>query len=596
MRRAAALGATLVGLLAALLLLSMRGSKSVKRGGRQVRTQDPSGASGDDPGAHPTELTSQELEDALRDLEESVEQERHGPAKREPAATAAPTAPATAPPATPPPTQPQQQQTAVARSRFAAAAPAPMPAPDELRVCTEIDTPDGQAVMRCVEPDLQVKDPTNVFVLFKTERGGGRFFYLLLEGIRHHPAIHLVGGPPYFCSDPEFAHFTRMLKDRFGWQCRQDTVEALKRGAPSGTDVALCFFPPTQPIQWHRDRLAAYIPGFIRTVDGEPCRTHRCDMPLALRSIENTSAESNLPEGGLHYPFPVPRDRMVFVDEGDGSGPHPAVPPGRYLAYYKRSWTGKYPGRPPRHRGMPREASASYMPIPYAVGDSYLPNTIAAPRSLDVVCTLRKDLGHDRRNPAIRARVLKWLREAQTEWKVPPGKWAIGQATGASRTTISQGYFEVMRRARIIVTANPSGWEIDYRLCEALSSGALVFVDQMWGPFPHQPEDGRHIIYYDGNDRGDLLAKLEYWLARPRQARRVAVAGYLHALKHLRGVSLADYIIRSLPNSKKQYNHTGRELIDTLTPREGPMARLVPDGHMKYRCKPGSCSYGPLYD
>jgi len=36
-----------------------------------------------------------------------------------------------------------------------------------------------------------------------------------------------------------------------------------------------------------------------------------------------------------------------------------------------------------------------------------------------------------------------------------------------------------MREARIVVTCNPSHWEGDFRLFEAMLSGALVFVDEM---------------------------------------------------------------------------------------------------------------------
>lgn len=37
------------------------------------------------------------------------------------------------------------------------------------------------------------------------------------------------------------------------------------------------------------------------------------------------------------------------------------------------------------------------------------------------------------------------------------------QVNSASRTEVSAGYFDQMRRARIIVTSNPSDWEGDFR-------------------------------------------------------------------------------------------------------------------------------------
>lgn len=43
----------------------------------------------------------------------------------------------------------------------------------------------------------------------------------------------------------------------------------------------------------------------------------------------------------------------------------------------------------------------------------------------------------------------------------------------------SAPYLEVMKRARIVVTANPGHWEGDFRLWEAVASKALIFVDYM---------------------------------------------------------------------------------------------------------------------
>eukprot|EP01065_Artemidia_motanka_P006488 TRINITY_DN13196_c0_g1_i1.p1 TRINITY_DN13196_c0_g1~~TRINITY_DN13196_c0_g1_i1.p1 ORF type:complete len:618 (+),score=68.84 TRINITY_DN13196_c0_g1_i1:69-1922(+) len=459
------------------------------------------------------------------------------------------------------------------------------------KVCADVDI-NGRAVRRCIAPSLQVRDPTNVYVMFKTERGGGRFFYLMLEGLQNHPAVRLVGGPPYFCEDSEFGRWSQMLGERFQWQCKTDTLNEPRNVAPNNTDVALVFFPPTQPMLWAMDQLAAHVPGRPSSLKGLKC-TGRCDMPLRMLTVPNTSADSNIPEGGVAYPFPVPRDRMVFLDEGDGPTKHWAVPAGHYLSYFKRSWVIKgYKAQPRVGSGLALDPSKSYFPMPYAVGDSYIPSTIAGPRDVDVVCTLRKDYGHDPKRPGTRALVLEHLAAARRSWGKRL-KWQVGQASSGSRTSISESYFAIMRRAKIIVTANPGHWEIDYRLCEALSSGALVFVDQMWGPYPNMPVDGKHIVYYKGDDAEDLIGKLRYWLDRPNEARKVAVAGFEHAMKHLRGVSLADYILRSLPtqrNARRQYRVTGAAMV-----RHAKDKGLVPNGHMKYSCTMTACnhSFGP---
>ena len=64
--------------------------------------------------------------------------------------------------------------------------------------------------------------------------------------------------------------------------------------------------------------------------------------------------------------------------------------------------------------------------------------------------------------------------------------------------------------------------EGDFRLWEAMSTGALVFVDEMHTPLPHPFLDGVHLVVYDNSDEGSFLAKLKHYLDHPVELRRVA--------------------------------------------------------------------------
>jgi len=64
--------------------------------------------------------------------------------------------------------------------------------------------------------------------------------------------------------------------------------------------------------------------------------------------------------------------------------------------------------------------------------------------------------------------------------------------------------------------------EGDFRLWEAMSTGALVFVDEMHTPLPHPFLDGVHLVVYDNSDKGNFLAKLKFYLDNPADLRRVA--------------------------------------------------------------------------
>ncbi len=102
-----------------------------------------------------------------------------------------------------------------------------------------------------------------------------------------------------------------------------------------------------------------------------------------------------------------------------------------------------------------------------------------------------------------------------------------------------------MQRARIIVTSNPSDWEGDFRLMEAISSGALIFVDEMHVHRPHPLIADKHIVYYNNANKTDLFEKLDMYRKNNRLSRTVALQGYLHSMKYHRAASLIDYVFRT---------------------------------------------------
>ena len=49
----------------------------------------------------------------------------------------------------------------------------------------------------------------------------------------------------------------------------------------------------------------------------------------------------------------------------------------------------------------------------------------------------------------------------------------------------------------------------DFRLMEAVASGALIFVDDMYVPRPHPLIHGQHIVYFNNSNKADLFEKLD---------------------------------------------------------------------------------------
>lgn len=129
----------------------------------------------------------------------------------------------------------------------------------------------------------------------------------------------------------------------------------------------------------------------------------------------------------------------------------------------------------------------------------------------------------------------------------------------ASRTTVSVQYFQQMYNSQIIVTVNPANWEGDFRLWESMCTGALIFVDPIFVPHPFPLLDGVHVIYFSNSNKTELFEKLDYYRNHPIEAKRIAINGYLHAMKYHRTVNMMDYILRTvhMGNVSMNRHHVG---------------------------------------
>jgi spore maturation protein CgeB len=105
----------------------------------------------------------------------------------------------------------------------------------------------------------------------------------------------------------------------------------------------------------------------------------------------------------------------------------------------------------------------------------------------------------------------------------------IGNDGATGRNSIQEPYYTMMSRSKIVITCNPDNWEGDYRLFEALSSGALVVSDYMITPVKHPFIDKEHILYYDRNNFSGLKEIVEYYLAHDDERKKIAQNGYTHA-------------------------------------------------------------------
>jgi len=250
-------------------------------------------------------------------------------------------------------------------------------------------------------------------------------------------------------------------------------------------------------------------------------------------------------------PSLVPARKLVVVDFGDGFQPIGiASDPSQYGLYFKRSWvTRKYAsGGKSRSVGVPAYAKKrGYFPMSYSMAEEFLldsstkqvADVVHVARTRPIVCTLRPA---GRGNTDVRKQVLGWVRGAVDDWSLRGS--VVGEVDHGGRREIqNKNYLQTMREARIVVTSNPTGWEGDSRTWEALASGALVMVDTLACPLPYPLLDKVHVVYYDPTDKEGFLKLLKHYLDRPDEARRIGLAGHVHASRHHRTVNRADYLL-----------------------------------------------------
>jgi len=236
------------------------------------------------------------------------------------------------------------------------------------------------------------------------------------------------------------------------------------------------------------------------------------------------------------------KSKTVVLDEGDWpslfepDGPNSKE---QWLLYFKRSYVQRKSGIFKQYMGYLQRPDI--LPMTYTIAEAYVRNSfpLVKERELDIVSTLRGSNADP-----VRLRVRQWVQEYCQARGLT--KYVAGEVNHASRTVVSTGYLGQMYKAKIVVTSNPSDWEGDFRLMEAIASGALIFVDTMYVPRPYPLLHGQHVVYYDNNNKTDVFEKLDFYRSKTELARRVAVNGYLHAMKFHRAANLIDYVFRTI--------------------------------------------------
>lgn len=113
-------------------------------------------------------------------------------------------------------------------------------------------------------------------------------------------------------------------------------------------------------------------------------------------------------------------------------------------------------------------------------------------------------------------------------------------------TNVNTEYFEILKTSKIIVTANPTYWEGDFRLWEALLMGNLVLCDKMVVPhiIPNPIINKKHLVFY--NDLDELKQLIDYYLENEVERSKIGKEGREYCLKYHKFSDRVDEVINHL--------------------------------------------------
>ena len=227
-----------------------------------------------------------------------------------------------------------------------------------------------------------------------------------------------------------------------------------------------------------------------------------------------------------------PARRLIWIEYYDG--PNRYFRNHNYFLYFKRSSVVK---ASENYYYSKKVQERKVIPISYALKlrtDKFFANYHQ--KNYDVVCLFdtvcRRKIQHYHR-----AKIAKFLSKIRNEAPFRQYKFyvgIIGTKGSRGRNSINPYYYTMLRRAKIVVTCNPSSWEGDYRFFEAFSGGSLVFVDRMFTPIKNSFIHKKHCIYYHRNNLQNLKNSLIYYLRHPGEASKIASSGHHYVLRHHR--------------------------------------------------------------
>jgi len=211
------------------------------------------------------------------------------------------------------------------------------------------------------------------------------------------------------------------------------------------------------------------------------------------------------------------------------------------IGYFKRSFVLRDKDSVYVRNCTLEEVIGGIFPFSYSGLEALVNKDIHKERNTLITSVLRTEGTHNK----VRSRVVDWTKSFIEQHGLK-NKSSLGDVSSGRR--FDHTYLSHLADSKIIVTCNPWNWEGDFRLWEALLSGALVMVDKMAIPhwMPHPFVHKKHLIFYDTTNQSEFNSLLEYYIEHEDEARRIGEAGYNFVLDHHMSKDRVSYILDNI--------------------------------------------------
>lgn len=214
----------------------------------------------------------------------------------------------------------------------------------------------------------------------------------------------------------------------------------------------------------------------------------------------------------------------------------------KYYAYFKRSWV--FPHKDGRSNIVKSKYSVNrpinMFPFWYGIMPEFSYKSDLE-KVIDVGCYLR-DTCQNRR----------WV--INTVWNICQKLKSqgyichIGPVSNETRSIKEKTYFDdkylsFLQKTKIVVTCNPTDWEGDSRLWEAIANKCLVLVDKLYVPY-NKPLS--NVVQYNIGDSNELEEKLLYYLQNDLYRKERAQLSYDDGMKYHIEKARMKYVIKTL--------------------------------------------------